>query len=75
MYWSIDYYDTDPGGQATYQGGQKIALSLWQKCIRTVECVILAIKKTYVGTLQIWLYSVFLKVPIKLAQEKEKEIW
>ena len=39
----------------------------------TVECGILAIKKTSVKTLQIRLYSVFLNVPIKHVQEKEKE--
>ena len=41
--------------------------------ISTVECGILAIKKTSVKTLQIRLYSVFLNVPIKHVQEKEKE--
>ena len=40
--------------------------------IRTVECGILAIKKTSRETLQIGLYSVFLNVSIKLIQEKEK---
>ena len=28
---SIDCYDTDPGGQATYHDGHKIAFSLWRK--------------------------------------------
>ena len=40
--------------------------------IRTVECGILTIKKTSVKTVQIGLYSAFLQVPIKHAQEKEK---
>ena len=39
--------------------------------IRTAEYGILVIKKTSVKTLQI-LYSVFLNVPIKHVQEKEK---
>ena len=39
--------------------------------IRTAEYGILVIKKT-VKTLQILLYSVFLNVPIKYVQEKEK---
>ena len=45
--------------------------------IRTAEYGILVIKKTSVKTLQILLYSVFLNVPIKHVQEKEKrkEIW
>ena len=48
---------------------------LWMTAsiISTVECGILAIKKTSVKTLQIRLYSVFLNVPIKHVQEKEKE--
>ena len=40
--------------------------------IRTAEYGILVIKKTSVKTLQILLYSVFLNVPIKYVQEKEK---
>ena len=64
---SIDRYDTDPGGQARYHDGHHIAFSLWPKWIRTVECRILAIKKKFCGNLQIELYSVFLKVPIKQA--------
>ena len=74
---SIDRYNTDPGGQATYHDDHKIAFSLWRKWIRTVECGILAIKKTSAKTFQIELYSVFLSVPIKHVQEKEKgkEIW
>ena len=40
--------------------------------IRTVKCGILAIKKTSAKTLQIGLYSIFLNVPIKRVQEKEK---
>ena len=45
--------------------------------IRTAEYGILVIKKTSVKTLQILLYSVFLNMPIKHVQEKEKrkEIW
>ena len=31
---SIDRYDTDPGGQATYLDGHKIFFSLWRKWIR-----------------------------------------
>ena len=48
---------------------------LWMTAsiISAVECGILAIKKTSVKTLQIRLYSVFLNVPIKHVQEKEKE--
>ena len=72
MCQSIGHYDTDPGGQATYHNGYRIAFSLWQKWIRTVGCGILAIKKTYVKTLQIGFYSV-LSVSIKHVQEKE--IW
>ena len=41
--------------------------------IRTAEYGILVIKKTSVKTLQILLYSVFLNVPIKHVQEKEKK--
>ena len=37
-------YATDPDGQATYHDGHKIAFSLWQKLIRTVESQILPIK-------------------------------
>ena len=40
--------------------------------IRTAEDGILVIKKTSVKTLQILLYSVFLNMPIKHVQEKEK---
>ena len=41
--------------------------------IRTVACGILAFKKVFVKTLQIGLYSViFLNLPIKHVQEKEK---
>ena len=40
--------------------------------MKTVECGILAIKKTSVKTLQIRLYSAFLNLPIKHVQEKEK---
>ena len=69
--WSIHCYDTDPGGQATYHDGHKFAFSLWRKWIRTVECGILAIKKTS-KTLQIKLCSVFLNVPIKHVHEKGK---
>ena len=69
---STDRYDTDPGGQATYHDGHRIALLLWRKWIRTVECGIQAIKITYLKTLQIGLYSVFLNVSIKHVQEKEK---
>ena len=58
---SIDQYDTDPGGQATYHDGHTIAFSLWPKWIRTSECGILEIRKTSVRSLQIRLYSVFLK--------------
>ena len=68
---SIDRYDTDPGGQGTYRNGHKIAFSLRPKWIRTVECGILAIKKTSVKTLQIGLYSVILNVLIKNVQEKD----
>ena len=32
--WSIDLYDTDSGGQATYHDDQKIVFSLWRKWIR-----------------------------------------
>ena len=38
-----------------------------------MEYGILAIKKTSVKTLQIRLYLVFLNVPTKYVQEKEKE--
>ena len=69
---SIDRYETDAGGQATYRDCHKTAFSLRPKWIRTVECGILTIKKTSVKTLQIGLYSVFLNVPIKHDQEKEK---
>ena len=40
-----------------------------------LECRVLAIKKTFVKTLQVKLCSVFLNVPIKHVQEKEKEIF
>ena len=40
--------------------------------IRTVKCEILANKKTSGRTLQIALYLVFLNMPIKHIQEKEK---
>ena len=41
--------------------------------IRTVACGILAFKKVFVKTLQFGLYSViFLNLPIKHVQEKEK---
>ena len=45
--------------------------------MKTVECGILAIKKTSVKTLQIRLDSAFLNLTIKHVQEKEKgnEIW
>ena len=55
---------------ATYNDGHKIAFSLWRKWIKTVECGILAIKKAFVKTLEMGLYSVFLIVPIKRVQEK-----
>ena len=58
---SIDCYDTDPGSQATYHDSHKIAFSLWQMRIRTVECGILTIKKSSVRALQIGLYPVFWK--------------
>ena len=58
---SIDQYDTDTGGQATYHDGHTIAFSLWPKWIRTSECGILVISKTSVRSLQIRLYSVFFK--------------
>ena len=48
-------------------------LSLWGKLIKTVWCGILAIKKFFVKTLEIGLYSVFFNLPIKYVQEKEKE--
>ena len=64
--------DTDPDGQATYHDGHKIAFSLSRKWIRTVECGILAIKKTSAKTLQVELYSDLLSVPIKHVQENEK---
>ena len=41
----MDRYDTDPGGQATYRDGHKIAFSLWRKWTRAVEWGILTIKK------------------------------
>ena len=72
MCWSIDRYNNNPDSQATYHYGHKIAYSLWQKWIRTVGRRILTIKKTSVETLQIRLYSVFLNLPIKHVQEKEK---
>ena len=40
-----------------------------------LECRVLAIKKTFVKTLQVKLCSVLLNVPIKHVQEKEKEIF
>ena len=58
---SIDCYGTDPVGQATYHDGYKITFSHWQKWIRTVECGVLAINKTFVKILQIELYPVFFK--------------
>ena len=45
---------------------------MFASVIKTVECGILAIKKTYLKTLQIRLYSVFLSLLIKHVQEKEK---
>ena len=39
-----------------------------------MECGILAIKKAYMKTLQIGLYSVFLNVSIKHVQEKKNLI-
>ena len=47
---------------------------LWMPAlvIRTVECGILKIKKASVKTIQIGLYSVFLNLPIKHVQKKEK---
>ena len=33
---SIDRYDTDPGGQATYHDGYKIVFSVWRKWIEEV---------------------------------------
>ena len=63
---SFDHYNTDPGSQAAYHNGHKVAFFLWPKWIRTVECGILVIKKTYVSSLQIRLYSVFLNVPCNL---------
>ena len=38
-----------------------------------MECGILAIKKTSVKTLQIGLYPVFLNMPIKYVQERDKK--
>ena len=73
MCQSIDRYNTDPGGQATYHDGYKIAFCLWRKWIRTVECGILAIKKKIVKTLQIGLHSVFLNLPIKHLQEMKRK--
>ena len=77
MCQSIDRYNIDPGNQATNQDGHKIAFSLCRKWIRAVDCGTLAFKKTYVKTLQIGLYSVFLNLSIKHVKEKEKEkeIW
>ena len=66
--WSLRHRS---GGRATYHDGHKIAFSLGPKWIRTVECTILAIKKTSVKTLQIGLYSVILNVPIKNVREKD----
>ena len=73
MCQSIDRYNTDPGGQATYHDGCKIAFCLWRKWIRAVECGILAIKKKIVKTLQIGLHSVFLNLPIKHLQEMKRK--
>ena len=42
--WSLWH---NPGGQATYHDGHKIAFSLWPKWIRTGECGILMIKKNF----------------------------
>ena len=70
--WSIDCYDTNPGGQDTYYNSHKSAFSFWRKWIGTPECGILAIKKTSVKILQVELYSDFLSVSIKHVQEKEK---
>ena len=72
---SIDRNDIDPGGQATYHDGHKIAFSLWPKLIITVECGILTIKKNYVKTLQIGLHSVILNVSIKNTYNKKKKIF
>ena len=70
MYWSIYCYYTNPGSQATYHDSQKIAFSLLQKWIRTVEYGIVVIKKASVKTLQIGLYSVFSNVPIKHTRKR-----
>ena len=40
--------------------------------IKTMECGILTIKEAFVKTVQTRLYSVFLNVPIKHVQKKEK---
>ena len=72
MCWSIDCYDTDPDGQATYHNSVKIFFSFQRKWIRIVECGILAIKKFSAKTVQIELYSVFLSMSIKHILEKEK---
>ena len=45
----------------------------WWKLIRTVECGILAMKKTSVKTLQIGIYSIFINVPIKHVQDKNMQ--
>ena len=34
LYQSIDHYDTDPGGQATYHNNHKIVFSFWRKWIK-----------------------------------------
>ena len=75
MWQSIDCYDIDPGGQATYHNSHKIVFFPSPKWVITVECEILTIKKTSLKTLQMGLYLVILNVSIKnmYIQEKEKE--
>ena len=61
MCQSVDCYDTDPGGQATYHDGHKITFNENEL---KLDCGILAIKKSSVKTLQIRLYSVFFKTAV-----------
>ena len=67
----------NPGGQATYHDGHKIAFSLWPRWIRTVECGILVIKKIFCKKFAIWMIFSLFNVPMKHVhkKEKQKEIW
>ena len=74
MYRSINHYNTDPSGQATYHDSHKITFFLWRKWTRTVECEILAIKKLLLWKITNWTIFILFKRAIKHVCARKKLI-